>query len=242
MKSFLRLITEAEEKDFIKDYAKRVFGISEDDPEVSWIRSMFADPVRTLPYYKDWLEDKGDDRYIIGNYLLGLAMPNLPNETIKKALKDMSVLLKATGKDLLSKIIYDSKFPNINEWLRRNKIVIKRILLSEDIYLTPEILQGILPTGNGIDGTWEIENLPGVWQASNYYHAMDEGGMYAGYVHFTVTIPKTNPYDFEITLDQTEVDELEEREVYLGDLNDFLSYEIRHSLDNHWKVSKWEHI
>jgi hypothetical protein len=47
----------------------------------------------------------------------------------------------------------------------------------------------LLPHGSGIDCSWEITlHRDGNVTAKNYYHAMNENGMYDGYMPFTVKI------------------------------------------------------
>ena len=61
---------------------------------------------------------------------------------------------------------------------------------------TNEILEAYpylkhLPHGSGIDGDYSIEIRDGVLTLSNGYHAMDEVGMYCGWLDYTVEINLT---------------------------------------------------
>lgn len=49
-----------------------------------------------------------------------------------------------------------------------------------------EKLESLLPHGSGIDGNWNLEYLnKNIIHASNYFHAMDESGMYCHSYDFT---------------------------------------------------------
>lgn len=69
--------------------------------------------------------------------------------------------------------------------------------------MTKEQIKEMLPHGSGIDLDWEIEETEAgdAWVASNAYHLMDEAGMYVDWKQFEVWIPRENPLEFELDLD-----------------------------------------
>jgi len=55
-----------------------------------------------------------------------------------------------------------------------------------------------LPHGSGIDCDWEIEDKGNYIRCDNSYHYMNDNGMYMGYLHFYVIVPKTKPVEFRL--------------------------------------------
>lgn len=65
-------------------------------------------------------------------------------------------------------------------------------LTQEDIYCLEDLLLDLLPSGSGIDCSWEIEIYPskGRVECKNFYHNMNDDGYCDGYSGFTVKIYK----------------------------------------------------
>lgn len=96
-----------------------------------------------------------------------------------------------------------------------------------------------LPHGSGIDCKWnwgtDEDDL--TLSLTNDYHAMDNNGMYCGYVHFEVIVCFIDDkFDFDVNVSQDDIDriiedyeeivnedsEIETNAPYLDDLQDYL--------------------
>jgi len=53
-------------------------------------------------------------------------------------------------------------------------------------------------SGSGFDCKWQIDNKKGYVRAYTEWHRMDQHGFYAGYIPFTLIIPKGKPIDFRL--------------------------------------------
>lgn len=76
------------------------------------------------------------------------------------------------------------------EWMDRHEDTIKKML-------------DLLPHGSGIDGDWAFDFVKSGDDKVIFYnsfHAMDENGMYDGWIDFTVTITPSIAYGFHIKI------------------------------------------
>lgn len=94
------------------------------------------------------------------------------------------------------------------------------------------------PHGSGINSNWDWEfDEELCLSLHNYYHAMDNNGMYCGYVHFEVIISFVDgKFGFDVTVSQDDIDniianyeetvneygEIETNAPYLDGLQDYL--------------------
>lgn len=95
-----------------------------------------------------------------------------------------------------------------------------------------------LPHGSGIDCNWDWDmGEDEILSLTNDYHAMDNNGMYCGYVHFKVIVCFIDDkFDFDVNMSQDDIDniiadyeeivnedgEIETNAPYLDDLQDYL--------------------
>jgi len=56
-----------------------------------------------------------------------------------------------------------------------------------------ETIANNLPHGSGIDGKWHYSENSSHWLFHNFYHCMDDNGMYCGYADFTIKVKKSFP-------------------------------------------------
>lgn len=142
---------------------------------------------------------------------------------------------------------------NINKDNNHPKFV-ERDGLQEIIDDIEEELSKLLPHGSGIDATWKIEHLVNLtFRCDNSYHAMDQNGMYCGWVDFSVVFD-AHTNNFDVTVNQEDIgaiakeydideknateEELEEWNEnnacpYLGDLDEYIYEGVSYSLEDY---------
>lgn len=239
MKTFFTWLSEARKvtDEFVRDWAQRVLDIdSPFEEELSFVKAMFEDPSRIWKVYADWLEERGDLRYEIMNLLYWLSLPGQSSKNIKEIIERLKKLVPDS--DIEHHAVFNSKIPNAQEWFNQNPLVRKRLLYARGKYLDEETLYRILPHGSGIDAEWNVENVAGNWLAHNSYHIMDEYGGYAGWIGFTVTIPKSNPLNFDVEMNEDDMAQFDDWEdVYVDDLGNYIHETIFHALQNYFHGS-----
>ncbi len=134
-----------------------------------------------------------------------------------------------------------SCIPWFQEWRK------KRTDLSPFLWngIIPDELEDYLPHGSGIDSDWQIDFNDATQniECVNAYHAMDENGVYAGWVRFQVEIPAIRPLDFNVVVNEQDVaridaayaaEEPNDWAPYLDNLDEVISEEVRHSLQRYF--------
>lgn len=67
--------------------------------------------------------------------------------------------------------------------------------------VTIEQIKNVLPSGSGFDCDWHVEEKEDKIFCSTDYHKMNDVGFYVGYVHIDLVIPKENPTDFDLAVE-----------------------------------------
>lgn len=183
-------------------------------------------PHDSLPWLAaaDWCADRGEtetEQYLRSSAIL---VEHGPDE-LEQACELVEAENTPKGRRALA-IQYGNHIPWFAGWVAKREDMIPCMTSG----IVEEELPDHLPQGSGIDLTWDIDAGTDHFVCRNGFHAMDDYGGYAGWIHFGVQIPYRTPLDFQIEINEGDVARLEERDVFVGDMSEYLYEMVREKL------------
>lgn len=185
-----------------------------------------ARPHDSLPWLvaADWCADRDEsetEKYLRSAAILVEHGP----DGLEQACEVVEADNAPTGRRALA-VQYGSHIPWFAQWVSEREDMIPCMTSG----IVEEELPEHLPTGSGIDLRWDIDAGTDHFVCRNGYHAMDEYGGYAGWIHFEVQIPYRRPLDFQIEVNEGDVANLEARDVFVGDMGEYIYDSVREGL------------
>jgi len=107
------------------------------------------------------------------------------------------------------------------------------------------ILTAMLPSGSGINCSWEITDTRKNWRCENAYHCMNDAGYYDGFAVFTVIIPKENILQFRLQFNGALAQYKNRRYMLRDYLEDTIYYslaELIYIIENGYSIFKSAYI
>ena len=172
---------------------------------IYFFNSMWTNEDDCLKTIKKYIEKIDIKKYAI-DYELRTLENNGENLRFRRTDKSYSFLTfgpESTVYSYQAFLIVYSKYTDSNNPTQQAIVLYikKDYKEPKDVVIDPELFIKELPSGSGIDCDWEYtEHKNGKVTFKNWYHAMNDGGYYDGYMPFKFTVfynSDKNQFDFK---------------------------------------------